>query len=176
MAIPLDVNLLNKYLFINLKIPAEKQMKHWQCFVVSALGNDSKETRRKKMLCDFLEAVVRRCCSEWVFLKISQISLESICVGVSLSTLLKGDPNSGVLRWNLPNIFGHLFLQSTSSGCFWLSQYFLFLASHYTLKFIYYFFITSKLCHVRTCHVFTGVLGFVPYLATCFNFLFVKYW
>ena len=74
MAIPLDVNLLNKYLFINLKIPAEKQMKHWQCFVVSAIGNDSKETRRKKMLCDFLEAVVRKCWSEWVFLKISQIS------------------------------------------------------------------------------------------------------
>ena len=73
-------------------------MKHWQCFAVSAIGNDSKETRRKKMLCDFLEAVVRRCCSEWVFLKISQISVESICVGVSLSTLLKGDPNTGVLR------------------------------------------------------------------------------
>ena len=98
MAIPLDVNLLNEYLFINLKIPAEKQMKHWQCFVVSAIGNDSKETRRKKMLCDFLEAVVRRCCSEWAFLKISQISLENICVGVSLSTLLKRDSNTGVLR------------------------------------------------------------------------------
>ena len=51
----------------------------------------------------------RRCSAKKVFLKISQISQENICLFLiklqvcRLSTLLKRDSNTGILLWNLRN-------------------------------------------------------------------------
>ena len=39
------------------------------------------------------------------------------------ATLLKGDSNTGVFLWNLRNFYEQLFLQNTSSGCFWRAPY-----------------------------------------------------
>ena len=36
-----------------------------------------------------------------------------------LKTLLKKDFNTCVFPWNLQNFYEHLFLQNSSSGCFW---------------------------------------------------------
>ena len=57
-----------------------------------------------------------------MFLKISQ---ENICVGVSIlikllaCNFIKRDSNKDVFLWNLQHFQEHLFLQNTSSGCFW---------------------------------------------------------
>ena len=73
------------------------------------------------------ELVARRCFVKKVFLEISQYSQENTCSRVSFllklqpracNSLLKKDSGTGVFRWFLRNFSEHLFLQSTSSGCF----------------------------------------------------------
>ena len=61
------------------------------------------------------EAVVRRCSSKQVFLKISEISQGNTCIRASL---LKKTPQYRCFLWNFRNFQVHIFLQNTSFGFF----------------------------------------------------------
>ena len=65
------------------------------------------------------EAVTQRCSVKNLFIEISQNSQQNTCGRVVFASLSKRNTGTGVFFWILWNFLELLFLQSTSSGCFW---------------------------------------------------------